>query len=64
MYVAFEVVEIVAVMVQGLSLIVSPSTAPLSQILDPSGRLETAVPTTAVKETHSVVSENRSVYVV
>jgi hypothetical protein len=39
-YVAFEVVEIVAEMVQGLFLIVSPSTSALSQILDPSGRLD------------------------
>jgi hypothetical protein len=38
-YVAFEVVEIVAEMVQGLSLIVSPSTAALSQFLDPWGSL-------------------------
>jgi len=38
--VAFEVVEIVAEMVRGLSLIVSPSTAALSQILDPSGPLD------------------------
>jgi len=39
-YVAFEAVEIVAEMVQGLSPIVLLSTAALSQIVDPSGPLD------------------------